>query len=618
MNRYLGLALATMLAGVLLHCSSSSSPADAGAGADQSSPAEAGGLDAGGDRSAQDSGVDATTDATADAAADATSMDSSPQPDGAMAGGDGSAEAGTDTGSPQDSGGSDAPLPGQTPVTFVDISNQSYLADQAVTLTVPDGYAVTGTVSVASLPSGASVQSVLVTAYESNELFAFTAQVSAVTASSTSFTYQMNMPAGTYSVIYQFVLTFGSGQAGVLYQNAFDTLTVSGDEVHDVSLPALTVVNVSAAISGFSALDPPIFASGYLAEIWLESADKTVVALGTAPPGSFSGDVATVSVTVPSGTYDAKLVPFDVGDVNYATRRGGSLSYMLVKNVSVTGNFSVALPPFVKLAGAISDPGGRLADFPGPSCCGIVQHIDSVPNTFTGMTPSPPWILPEIGSGEFYVPSETYHQYIPTGETRFVSPTYYVGLASDTLLQGRENGDGSLTVPADAQSASYTFSSNMTLNWTVPSSIGSIVTLSGLVEDARHHPLPGYAVTAHSDSLQGVTSATHEASVVADANGTFTLHVLAGTFDLRVSEPATVVVPAGTDAGTGTEGGTDAGGDSGAAADAGSSCAALLVCCNAASYPSAQKAGCILTAQSGVQTNCAGSLTGAELLGYCP
>jgi hypothetical protein len=60
-----------------------------------------------------------------------------------------------------------------------------------------------------------------------------------------------------------------------------------------------------------------------------------------------------------------------------------------------------------------------------------------------------------------------------------------------------------------------------------------------------------------------VTSATHEASVVTDASGTFTLHVLAGTFDLRVSRPPVAMASPGPDGGTATDGGgAGDGGDS--------------------------------------------------------
>jgi len=510
--------------------------------------------------------------------------------------------------------------------------SQSFASSATLNVQVPDCALVHGTVTMSTLPAGASFVQGTVAAYlksvsidggKPDSADAWSSD-SVVQTAPNQFAYAMALPSGTaYSMMYAFRVHFASdgGNAPILQRIAYDTITPSGDTVHNVTADpfgAVTMANVTVGL-GSNTIDPPSGALGYQATVSMTNASETLLAVGNALSPTFP-------VSMPIVATNETLTPFvmlnDIQtNVASAITQGGYSSQIRLDPQIASSSYSLTLPELAALSGTVSDPQSELA--PAQTLNGVVVahvrdtevHCDS--NDY-GTWPNPIFFEPEFAVGYIWDNLHTHKSYLRSGITCIPYPRFYVQMGSG----GNENVLGSnsyglFETPSPETSTPITVTGDVTETYTVPT-IGTQIAISGAVTDSSSQPLAGALVKVHSTALTGMPNSAFHMQVFTDGAGNFTVNLLTGVYDVEVDRPAPgYVAPVqgdagGVDAGFSFDSGIG-GGDSGSGG-----CSTLSTCCASSTFPAAQHATCTMIAGLGDATACSPYLSGAETAGWCP
>lgn len=307
--------------------------------------------------------------------------------------------------------------------------------------------------------------------------------------------YRIVVPAGTYTLTVCFFPEFpGSTTVG------FDDPTpveVSADTSHDITLPKVTLYNVTGTISG---LDPRF----EFRALSFASADAR-------SGGIFQlADDGSYQARLPDGEYSVALIQTQSAEGQSWTSNLGS--------VSVSGSDTVAdfaVPPAATLSGVVSSP-----DFPEIPPNSSVFAVDVSGPVITGAACVAP--LGDSGSGPIS-PSGEYQTVLTSGGT-------YRVLASIQLGQGA--GSVIFLVPDPIQVIG-----KATEDITLPPLPGR-VTISGRVTDPNGNGVANGFVTASTQQVTDAPNITFSNSTQTDSEGNYALSVLSGTnYTLGFSPP---------------------------------------------------------------------------------
>jgi hypothetical protein len=519
--------------------------------------------------------ADANDGATQEDANDAT-VSSSDAGDAAIADAGGDTSASSDasdggTGITDASGSSfDASAFDAGPVShvcsFFDLKSQSITANGNLTITVPDCFAVTGILSIPSLPLGSTGTSGwVVNAFGAapNELYP-----AAITAiDKTHAYYAVAVPTGTYQLAVNLGITFPFQSSPIQGEEmtlaAYPSITVgTADMTNDVALPVVGALQtMDVTVNGFGGVDT---SNGLLVEVNLMSSDRTFIATG------LSYAITSASVTslvlpmkMPAGTFNT-LVFLSSGNPNGSSANDVHYSSDLIApDVTVGATATIAIPTVNTLSGTVTDPSSALS-----SAAAFAQEIDLDPSGFSPtVTPTPPYFGDlELNRAFFATTALTYVGYSRTGQTRQIVPSYLATVGPGGTGNGRENTFETLQPNPGGETVTVT--ANLTRNYQVPA-VPADVAVEGTIVDSHGNAVVGYALQINSFTITGLTGAFGGVDTIAsDTLGTFTAHVWPGTYDFMVQydpgqAPPTNEPPidAGPDAGPGYPGCTAEPGD---------------------------------------------------------
>jgi hypothetical protein len=400
------------------------------------------------------------------------------------------------------------------PLSWFVQNDVAMTASGPLTVTVPDGVVMTGTVTLQSAPAGGSFVEGGVS-FGNNTLGSSGTSLVQQGADGKSFTYSLVLQPGTYSTTFH--MAFDLAASVSVTRLGRSTVTVCGPTTHNhalTPLPTLTPKTVTA--TGLSALDPLNDANAPRGAYMLIS-DTQHTLLITGPFGAETAGSASLSMPLP----EISLLPtLWVGEASKTTMPevGGWATYFQLPTATVTTSYTFPLPAVSKLTGTVT-LGTQLTD-------------TSVPALVTCREPSPTRLYDETTSAEVRKAAPSYHTFFRTGASCLLQGLYVVKMANtgtasankDAFLVHAPSGTP-ITVDADKVN-----------NLTVPT-LATPVAISGQLRDMRGGQLRGYHIRATSSAINGLSSSNYAlvVDVQSDTNGNFVLNVLPGTYDLEVT-----------------------------------------------------------------------------------
>jgi hypothetical protein len=293
--------------------------------------------------------------------------------------------------------------------------------------------------------------------------------------------YKIVLPGGTNNLSVKFTpdgVPQTSPPNKLAITSPVGTVQVSGDTTRDITMPSVTLFDVSGTVHTTGTLPSTIF----LGETSFTSSDGSVV--GT-PGRSIQG------FALPAGSYTVAVLGFGTTPYSYGLHIGQGT----VNITGTTSGLSFTAPELVGLSGTINNNAGT-------SPYRIVVRASTADSSVTcGETVN----LQRVGP--------KYQMLLPKGltygvdvEMTFTDGTSMTFSGSSVTLND-DTADFDLTVP------------------TLPEQ----VTISGRVTDGSGNPLQDVSVKAQSSSLTGVPNVSFTNYARTDANGNYSLPVPSGT-----------------------------------------------------------------------------------------
>ena len=505
------------------------------------------------------------------------------------------------------------------------LGTQTFSADKSYDIVMPDCRRVSGTVTLAGpLPSGAVYASGAVNAFKIirdadgrvSDTVSYAASITPV--DDTHYRYTMSLPADTYEMQYNFTVKSDARLPSTAVRFAQDRLVVPDSAIkHDVTLPAIDVVTRTATITGTDALASNGSAFGRFIQLMLLNSTHTLLVSGISMTG---GPSVAISMWVPRETVKPTLMVQE-SPVSFAPYASGYASQFQLDAITPTGDFTLAQPAAAKISGTIADPTRALSPMisVGSSGTSAVSYYHC--NTQdTGTFPNPIFFYPE-GSVSSYFSAATSHFFYVRKGLRCVDYAHYaIATGSPGALPTRagENTYAFMQDPTPKVTNAITVDADLTRNINVPA-LGPQVTITGTVKDARGKAVAGaeLSVVSRSLSTAAVADKNFVGGLDVSASGEYTLHVLPGTYYVKVALPKdATTVPTTPDAGVSTK--RDAAPDSRFTwpdLGAGGDCATLAPCCSTLS--GSNKTMCDYAVASGVDSSCSSILSLLRLGGSC-
>ncbi|MGA2262565.1 MAG: carboxypeptidase-like regulatory domain-containing protein [Acidobacteriota bacterium] len=368
-------------------------------------------------------------------------------------------------------------------VTQTGINGPANNPDTTLNVVLPAGFKLSGTVS------GAGQGQLVMANGGGNNLFFSPVD-------STTGKYLMVVPAGTYSLTatYQPSGTPSGATLNVSYTDPI-AVPVSADTTRDISLPAVTLFNVSGTVSGVATLP-----AGGTTTIVFTANDNTSQGQFTLNAnGSYQG-------VLPSGNY---VVCISDAPIQFSLFQSESLNLYNVGSLVVaagpaTGNF--AAPSLAQLSGTIS--GGGVTSLLGTS---VTAQDTSAPVSAVGFFAAP---ASSSATTDFLG-----HYQMILAQNRSFSVNVSVLLMSGSTPLG--------TILYPVPSTVVNLPANTVQDFNLPN-LPNTATIHGRVTDSIGG-VANVAVNAYSQSITGAANTSFSASTITDANGNYSITVLSGT-----------------------------------------------------------------------------------------
>jgi hypothetical protein len=435
-----------------------------------------------------------------------------------MAGSPGAVDGSGNPGGPYDLAGLDlvgSPLGCGTtanrPLSWYQQTSVALNSSGPLAITVPDGVVLRGMVWLPSLPTGATYNSGLIQWTDATGNYSSTETV-VPGVDGKSFTYSVVLAPGTYRMATR--LSVQLPGIPFLSRYAFDSATLCEATTHDMPLPAVPPLStVPVTVKSSSAVDPPNDPTVPLTVgVYMENATHTLV---TVAQGSLANGTASLSMQLPSDTF-IPVVQF--GDANKITApaKSGYLSTVTLPSAAPASRYDLVLPTLVKLTGSLTSTSGLTsAASPASLQCLDVAGTNSVK---------------ESSRGDILAASPSYRVYVRSGVSCLPTEVFTVQMAASGSTSA--NAEATLLTFPQGDSPA-TISADTVNNLTLPS-LGTPITISGQLRDARGAALPNRLLTATGAPANGL-DAVLIATVHSDVSGNFTLNLVPGSYDFEIT-----------------------------------------------------------------------------------
>lgn len=368
-------------------------------------------------------------------------------------------------------------------VTQTGINGPANNPDTTLNVVLPAGFKLSGTVSGAG-------QGLLVMANGGGNSLFFSP------VDPTTGKYLMVVPAGTYSLTatYQPSGTPSGATLNVSYTDPI-AVPVSADTTRDISLPAVTLFNVSGTVAGVATLP-----AGGTTTIVFTTNDNTVQGQFTLNAnGSYQG-------MLPSGNY---VVCIGDAQIQFSLFQSESLNLYNVGSLAVaagpaTGNF--AAPSLATLSGTISG-GGVTTSLLGTS---VTAQDTSAPVSAIGLFTAP--------TSSFATTDILGHYQMILAQNRSFAVNVLVLLMSGSTPLG--------TILNPIPPTVVNLPANTVQDFNLPT-LPNTATIHGRVTDGASG-VANVTVSATSQSITGAAKTLFSASTTTNANGDYSMTVLSG------------------------------------------------------------------------------------------
>jgi hypothetical protein len=409
---------------------------------------------------------------------------------------------------------------GPTSQPTIGYTTGTFTSNSALTFAIPTGYHVRGTLTLATLPAGASLD-----ATDSFAIFVdsatgeeFDGTVTAAGANAVS--YDAIVPPGTWDFNWGFTVRY-AGSAFLGRQAVISNVNVCGDRTLDVAVPsfgAVTVATVNVSNLDNFGTSP----SGSLDAI-VEMHDAAQAFFAEGSQLAIASGTTTAQITMPLPMSQA-MTPFVLGRVTgYDTAPGAGYFQTRVAFPAGIGGqttYTLAIPTMAQLAGSLT----------------ASTDIDS--GYFAGFNCFSPAndIYAEFTS--IYYQTTFSAPYRPGGSCK----PYTAAPIKVATTATNENSDGLLDLPSpnNVSPLSIVAGTNTIAAASVPAVSGVPITVLGTLTDAAGNPLASYTVSARSSSLTPAAFVNNRFraeggapfGAVTDASGNFKLHLIPGNYSL--------------------------------------------------------------------------------------
>jgi len=380
--------------------------------------------------------------------------------------------------------------PGKAPVapllsrTATDIDALANNPNVVLNQVLPAGFKLSGRISGPGMP-------VLVSA-SAGGTSVYTGTVDVLTGR-----YLIVLPAGTYAlkVCYQ---PAGAASAVIATYDDPAAVSVAGDTTHDASLPAVSLLQVSGAVSGLNNLP-----AGTATTIHFVSADRTAQGVFNLDAGgSYQG-------VLPAGTY---VVSVGRQPIQFLPLQSESLQLYNLGSLTVPGGappYNYAVPATVTLSGTITLVG--FATLPTGSSLMATDASATLGTQLTCCT------LPATSSASPNLAGQ-YQMVLAQGRT------FGVSTLIPFALQG--NLFGTISYPAAPDSLILNVNTDYSI--LIPR-LTRTANIFGQVTDSQGRPVANVTVIARGSAIQDAPNMGFAAADVTDAFGNYSIIVLSGT-----------------------------------------------------------------------------------------
>ena len=359
-----------------------------------------------------------------------------------------------------------------------------------------------------------------------------------------AFKYRIVLPDGVYNLLVDtvsFDAESESTSAAFIQQELPGTVTVMGDTVHDITVPALPAL---FPVTGTVTPSMTLPAKGL---IFFQGVDNSVRASGDI---ASNGTTFTYGVNVPAGTYDIYVSP-ELVDPTLPPSPAEDFPFINIRVTQVTVNaaqvVNIALPETVNLSGRVQNAQGMTVTPVTVFAIAFEEPLVLPPGTPPPETPpteiqqaicqtgsvAQPFSLIASGSStldegntdgmyQFPLIPETYN-FAASVEVVLGEPA--VGPAPPESPGSPEGVDGSLTIPFPPETV--VVAADVVKNVIVPNPQIER-TISGTVRDDRGQPVANASVSATSSMLTEAPGVLFLIDTMTKEDGTYQLPVYSG------------------------------------------------------------------------------------------
>jgi hypothetical protein len=371
------------------------------------------------------------------------------------------------------------PSPSGTALLWKTESGVTATSNVVKNVTLPSGFKLTGKVT------GPGVARTVFASL--GQTLSYSGSVNSQTGS-----YLVILPAGTYNISVGFTPNgVPSDQELSMSVQVASGVQISGDTSRDLTLPPVTLYQVSGVVTNLSNL-PLAYVSGP-ANILMDDSGN--------PPktAQFTVDMTTGSYqgVLPAGTYSQGFnASFSTSGLQFQ-----SLGLLTVATVSISGDTVIppyAVPPTATLSGTVQ---GSSSPFGGTTLTAT-----NAPATVVGTS------VADMMTNQYQM---------------FLAKNILYGVTVGVPLVEGYSVLGSMTFPLPA--ASLTLNQDTAnFNFTVPPN-PPLVTISGRVTDSGGSGVANVSISASSDSITGGQFSMFAGYGQTDAGGNYSMTVFSGT-----------------------------------------------------------------------------------------
>jgi len=516
------------------------------------------------------------------------------------------------------SANSDDPVADSIVCATIKAKNVALTTDQALDIVMPDCLRLSGTVTLASpLPDGAVFSNGTVQAFnlerDANNKVVDTTTYHAQTTwvDATHFKYSVGVPAGTYDIMYTFIIKSSATMPSTASRIGQDRVALDKNTIHDVTLAALNLISSTVTVTGSTALPTNGIAYGRFVTVYGVNPSHTLLVSGMSLTVAAS---TAIPMWLPSETFTPTLQEYDSASTT-APYPSGYVSQFQLAPVAADTAITLALPAFAKISGTVADPNHVLSpmQLAGTSAPNYYQC-----NTLDyGTYPDPIFLFPEGSTSDFFSAATSHAFYARKGLTCVPYANYAVAVGAGGLpSRAGENSYAYMMDPTPKSPNAVTLDSDITRNLEVPA-LGAQITLHGTVKDARGNGLANINLSFEADTLTNPTLAEKSfiGGVDTTAAGAYTLHALPGTYFYTAELPTSDASSTNADAGVSKDATTDL--PSSVTGDAGAyDCTTLAACCSTLS--GSTRTGCNSIVATNNASTCSTYETILKMGGSCP